>query len=81
MSTHRRVTRDIRASLEVALAPSGDGRHIVRFRKPDEPFFYLGHMAWDIFQRLHEDEAAFYLRNRADKGFNAVMGVLFPEQE
>jgi hypothetical protein len=76
MSTH--ITRNfagLLASLTVALAPSTNGRHLVRFSKPDEPFFYL------IFQRLDEEEATFYLRNRADKGFNAVMGVLFPEME
>jgi hypothetical protein len=82
MSTH--ITRNfagLLASLTVALAPSTNGRHLVRFSKPDEPFFYLGDTAWNIFQRLDEEEATFYLRNRADKGFNAVMGVLFPEME
>ena len=49
--------------------------------KPDDPFFYLGDTAWELFHRLDLDEARIFLENRAAKGFNVVMAVNFSEQE
>ncbi|ORY24577.1 hypothetical protein BCR39DRAFT_320021 [Naematelia encephala] len=67
------------ASLSVALAPHKSGRHVVRHLSPNSPFFYLGDTAWELPHRLSMEEAEFYLRNRADKGFNVVMVVLLAE--
>ena len=67
------------ASLSVAIAPHASGRHIVHHLEPTVPFFYLGDTAWELPHRLNDAEAEHYLRNRAEKGFNVVMIVLFAE--
>ena len=43
------------------------------------PFFWLGDTGWEIFHKLNKDESAFYLRNRAGKGFNVIQTVLLSE--
>jgi hypothetical protein len=76
-----RPVSDLALSLEVALAPSENGRFVVRHAKPDEPFFYLGDTAWETFHRLDLGDAKALLRNRAEKGFNVIMAVILCEQE
>lgn len=76
----RRSDEDIAASFAVALAPSTDGRFVVRHNAPNESFFYLGDTAWELFHRLSYEEAEVFLRNRAEKGFNVVMAVVLAEQ-
>ena len=36
------------------------------------PFFWLGDTGWLLFSKLNREEAAAYLDDRADKGFNVV---------
>ena len=79
MSFQPRSDADLRKSLSVALQPSECGRHLVRYEKPNEPFFYLGDTAWELFHRLDDAEAEMFLRNRAAKGFNSVMVVVLAE--
>lgn len=43
------------------------------------PFFYLGDTAWELFHRLTREEADFYLRNRAAKGFTVIQAVALAE--
>jgi len=43
------------------------------------PFFYLGDTAWELFHRLTREESAFYLENRADKGFTVIQAVAIAE--
>lgn len=43
------------------------------------PFFYLGDTAWELFHRLNREEAQFYLRNRAAKGFTVIQAVALAE--
>ncbi|RSH90754.1 hypothetical protein EHS25_009929 [Saitozyma podzolica] len=74
-----RSQADLSASLSVALRPSTNGRFLVRHAAPEEPFFYLGDTAWELFHRLNDAEAEHFLRNRAAKGFNAVMVVIMAE--
>lgn len=52
-----------------------------RFLQTDEgrPFFYLADTAWELFHRLDRDEADFYLRDRAGKGFTAIQAVAIAE--
>lgn len=76
-----RLVTELKASLDVALAASSNGRFVVRHSKPDDPFFYLGDTAWELFHRLDLDEAKIFLENRAAKGFNVVMAVILSEQE
>ena len=46
------------------------------FANGDTPFFLLADTAWTLFQRLDKREAAVFLRNRKDKGFNTIYAVL-----
>lgn len=43
------------------------------------PFFYLGDTAWELFHRLNREEAEYYLRNRAEKGFTVIQAVALAE--
>ena len=44
-----------------------------------EPFFYLGDTAWELFHRLTREEAEFYLKDRAAKGFTVIQAVVLAE--
>lgn len=72
--------------LVFTLAAQNHGRRICvsdnhRFLQLSDgtPFFYLGDTAWELFHRLDRDEAEFYLRDRALKGFNLIQAVLISE--
>lgn len=43
------------------------------------PFFWLGDTAWELFHRLREEEADFYLENRRAKGFTVIQAVALAE--
>jgi hypothetical protein len=43
------------------------------------PFFYLGDTAWELFHRLTFEEAKYYLRDRAAKGFTVIQAVALAE--
>lgn len=43
------------------------------------PFFWLGDTAWELFHRLNREEADYYLRNRAAKGFTVIQAVALAE--
>ncbi len=47
----------------------------------DEPFFYLGDTAWELFHRLNREEAEQYLTNRAEKGFTVIQAVVLAQLE
>ncbi|BEI82007.1 hypothetical protein CcaverHIS002_0211670 [Cutaneotrichosporon cavernicola] len=74
-----RPRADIAADLRTALAVSANDRFTVRHTSPNEPFYYLGDTAWELFHRLDRAEAELYLRNRAAKGFNSIMVVVMAE--
>ena len=44
-----------------------------------KPFFYLGDTAWELFHRLNQEEAEFYLKDRADKKFTVIQAVVLAE--
>ncbi len=44
-----------------------------------KPFFYLADTAWELFHRLSREEADYYLKNRADKGFTVIQAVVLAE--
>lgn len=46
------------------------------FMEGEKPFFWLGDTAWLLFQKLDEEEARTYLRNRKEKGYNVIQAVL-----
>jgi hypothetical protein len=45
----------------------------------DQPFFWLGDTAWELFHRLNREEADRYLKNRVDKGFTVIQAVALAE--
>jgi hypothetical protein len=44
-----------------------------------KPFFWMGDTGWEMIHRLSKEEASFYIKNRADKGFNVIMTVILSE--
>jgi len=42
----------------------------------NDPFFYLGDTAWELFHRLDRDDADAYLSDRAEKGFTVIQAVV-----
>ena len=46
------------------------------FLRDGKPFFWLGDTAWLLFQKLTEEEAIVYLKNRAAKGFTVIQATL-----
>jgi hypothetical protein len=59
------------------LKVSEDGRFLVT--ENNEPFFWLGDTAWELFHRLGREESRHYLKDRADKGFNVIQAVVLAE--
>ncbi len=45
------------------------------------PFFWLGDTAWELFHKLDREEAALYLRNRAELKFTVIQAVGLAEME
>jgi hypothetical protein len=58
---------------------SADQRYIVH--QNDQPFFWLGDTAWELFHRANKEEADLYLKNRAAKGFTVIQAVVLAELE
>lgn len=44
-----------------------------------DPFFWMADTAWELFHRLDEKEATFYLDKRKEQGFNVVQAVVLAE--
>ncbi len=44
-----------------------------------EPFFWMADTAWELFHRLDEKEAEFYLDKRHEQGFNVIHAVVLAE--
>ena len=53
---------------------SENGRYFVDAQ--GQPFFWLGDTAWPLFARYTREDAEKYLKNRAEKGFTVIQGVL-----
>jgi len=43
------------------------------------PFFWLGDTAWELFHRLNREQAAYYLKRRAEQGYTVVQAVALAE--
>ena len=48
-------------------------------REDGKPFFYLGDTAWELFHRLNRDQAAAYLKLRAQQRFTVIQAVALAE--
>jgi hypothetical protein len=44
-----------------------------------QPFFWMADTAWELFHRLDEKEATYYLDTRKEQGFNVVQAVVLAE--
>ncbi len=44
-----------------------------------QPFFWLGDTAWELFHRLNREDAALYLKNRAELRFTVIQAVALAE--
>lgn len=58
------------APAEFPIKVSGDGRYFVDYN--NTPFFIHSDTPWSLFVALDTSEAAYYFKNRREKGFNAV---------
>ena len=47
--------------------------------KNNQPFFWLGDTAWELFHRLDREDANFYLQKRAAQGFTVIQAVALAE--
>lgn len=65
-------------SLFAQLRVSDNHRYLMR---GNEPFFWLGDTAWELFHRLNKDEARHYLQHRAEQGFTVIQAVLLAEMD
>ncbi len=61
------------------LRVTGNGRFLKTMSGKD--FFWTGDTGWELFHRLNRQEAAFYLKNRAEQGFNVIQAVALYELE
>lgn len=57
------------------LKVSENGRYLVH--ENGTPFFWLGDTGWLLTSRLQREEADFYLKDRAAKGFNVIQVSVF----
>ncbi|SDU02746.1 Putative collagen-binding domain of a collagenase [Verrucomicrobium sp. GAS474] len=63
------------ALAKLSVDPSG------RFLAQEDgrPYLWIGDTAWELFHRLTDDEAGFYLKTRAAQGFTLVQAVALSE--
>ncbi len=44
-----------------------------------KPFFFIGDTAWELFHCLTKEDADYYLKTRAQQGFNVIQAVLLAD--
>ena len=66
-------SQEIQGPLQV----HSSGRYLMT--SEGEPFFWTADTAWELFHRLDENEAIFYLDKRKEQGFNVVQAVVLAE--
>lgn len=49
--------------------------------KDNQPFFWLGDTAWELFHRLNREDAEKYLKDRAEKKFTVIQAVVLAEMD
>jgi len=60
-----------------ALKVSDNHRFLIT--EDGKPFFWLGDTAWELFHRLTREEAALYLKRRAEQGFTVIQASVLAE--
>ena len=55
---------------------SSNGRFLL---KNNQPFFWLGDTAWELFHRLDSSDADYYLKRRSEQGFTVIQAVVLAE--
>ncbi len=67
----RNVIRSVKG---IELKVSNNKRYLVN--QYEEPFFYLGDVAWTLFKRLNHEEVDEYFKNRISKGFTVIQAYV-----
>lgn len=47
--------------------------------KNNQPFFWLGDTAWELFHRLNREDADYYLKRRSEQAFTIIQAVVLAE--
>ncbi len=68
------MTKPLLGEVAGPIKVSPSGRYFVD--QQGKPFFWLGDTAWPLFAEYSPSQAESYLKNRAEKGFTVIQGVL-----
>jgi hypothetical protein len=63
---------------DLAITAPHDGRYLTRTAS-EEPFFWQADTAWELMHRLNKTSIDFYLKTRAEQGYNVVQTVVISE--
>uniref|UniRef100_H3H1P1 DUF4038 domain-containing protein n=1 Tax=Phytophthora ramorum TaxID=164328 RepID=H3H1P1_PHYRM len=63
---------------DLAITAPQYGRYLYRTAS-EEPFFWQADTAWELVHKLNKTSIDFYLRTRAEQGYNAVQTVVISE--
>lgn len=63
---------------DVQLIRVSDNKRFLK-KQDGSPFFWLGDTAWELFHKLDREDAALYIKNRAERGFNVLQAVALSE--
>ncbi|ETL94843.1 hypothetical protein L917_07278 [Phytophthora nicotianae] len=63
---------------DLAVSVPHYGRYLYRTAS-EEPFFWQADTAWELIHRLNKTSIDFYLRTRAEQGYNVVQTVVISE--
>ncbi|KAJ8507233.1 hypothetical protein ON010_g18988 [Phytophthora cinnamomi] len=63
---------------DLAISAPHYGRYLYRTAS-EEPFFWQADTAWELTHRLNKTSIDFYLKTRAEQGYNVVQTVVISE--
>ncbi|GMF50256.1 unnamed protein product [Phytophthora fragariaefolia] len=63
---------------DLAITATHNGRYLTRTAS-EEPFFWQADTAWELIHRLNKTSIDFYLKTRAEQGYNVVQTVVISE--
>ena len=57
------------------ISVDGSGKYLMDARS-DQPFFWLGDTAWELFHRMTREDIIYYLDKRKAQGFTVIQAVV-----
>ena len=60
------------------ISVDGSGKYLMDARS-DQPFFWLGDTAWELFHRMTREDIIYYLDKRKAQGFTVIQAVVLTE--